>query len=533
MIIAVDGPAASGKGTLAEGLARHYSLPHLDTGLLYRAVGWAVREVPEGPDFEARAIAVAQSLDAAHLANLDDLTSAEGGVLASRVAVIGQVRQALLDYQRNFAARPGGAVLDGRDIGTVICPRADVKLFIACDSKVRMERRARQLEKRGMMIARVATGGGKSRIARLATARLNRPTLFLTTRQALLYQMQEGYEESGMKCGVVGDGRWEPDPMINVGMIQTIASRLEEPAGSDESSAAIRQRRIRQQTLDWLANFEFVIGEEAHEASGDSYFTVLNACKNARYRLALTATPFMKSDSEANMRLHAAFGPIGIQISEKLLIDRGILAKPIFKYVDIGAPSKLRAGSNYHRAVELGIVDNDERNEHAVKEALHASEYGLPVLVLIQRKQHGKKIEEMMKAAGLKAEFIFGESSKKKRDAAMERVKNGETQVLIGSTILDVGVDCPVMGMLILLGGGKAEVSLRQRIGRVLREKKLFPNYAFIVDFKDRNNKHILSHAVQRRHVVENTPGFAENILPAGQDFDFEGLGFERLTLTV
>ena len=391
----------------------------------------------------------------------------------------------------------------------------------------------RQLEKRGMMIARVATGGGKSRIARLATARLNRPTLFLTTRQALLYQMQEGYEESGMKCGVVGDGRWEPDPMINVGMIQTIASRLEEPAESDESSAAIRQRRIRQQTLDWLANFEFVIGEEAHEASGDSYFTVLNACKNARYRLALTATPFMKSDSEANMRLHAAFGPIGIQISEKLLIDRGILAKPIFKYVDIGAPSKLRAGSNYHRAVELGIVDNDERNEHAVKEALHASEYGLPVLVLIQRKQHGKKIEEMMKAAGLKAEFIFGESSKKKRDAAMERVKNGETQVLIGSTILDVGVDCPVMGMLILLGGGKAEVSLRQRIGRVLREKKLFPNYAFIVDFKDRNNKHILSHAVQRRHVVENTPGFAENILPAGQDFDFEGLGFERLTLTV
>ena len=156
MIIAVDGPAASGKGTLAEGLARHYSLPHLDTGLLYRAVGWAVREVPEGPDFEARAIAVAQSLDAAHLANLDDLTSAEGGVLASRVAVIGQVRQALLDYQRNFAARPGGAVLDGRDIGTVICPRADVKLFIACDSKVRMERRARQLEKRGVVVDRYA-----------------------------------------------------------------------------------------------------------------------------------------------------------------------------------------------------------------------------------------------------------------------------------------------------------------------------------------------------------------------------------------
>ncbi|MGV8856103.1 MAG: (d)CMP kinase [Devosia sp.] len=156
MIIAVDGPAASGKGTLAEGLARHYGLPHLDTGLLYRAVGWAVREVPEGPDFEARAIAVAQGLDAAHLRNLDELTSAEGGVFASRVAVIGAVRQAMRQYQREFAARPGGAVLDGRDIGTVICPQADVKLFITCDSKVRMERRARQLENRGLTVDRYA-----------------------------------------------------------------------------------------------------------------------------------------------------------------------------------------------------------------------------------------------------------------------------------------------------------------------------------------------------------------------------------------
>ena len=153
MIIAVDGPAASGKGTLAAGLARHYGLPHLDTGLLYRAVGLAVKDAPPA-EFEAAAVAAANSLDAAKLSARDELTSAEAGSLASRVAVIGGVRQALRQFQRDFAHQPGGAVLDGRDIGTVICPDADVKLFIAADSKARMERRARQFEARGLTVNR-------------------------------------------------------------------------------------------------------------------------------------------------------------------------------------------------------------------------------------------------------------------------------------------------------------------------------------------------------------------------------------------
>jgi CMP/dCMP kinase len=156
MIIAVDGPAASGKGTLAAGLARHYGLPHLDTGLLYRAVGRAVAPDDGTDAFEARAIEAASALDATHLDNVDDLTSAEVGVLASKVAVIAEVRQALFDFQRRFATQPGGAVLDGRDIGTKICPDADAKLFIVADSKARMERRARQLEARGEVVDRYA-----------------------------------------------------------------------------------------------------------------------------------------------------------------------------------------------------------------------------------------------------------------------------------------------------------------------------------------------------------------------------------------
>lgn len=152
MIIAVDGPAASGKGTLATGLARHYHLPHLDTGLLYRAVGLAVRDSIDSPMLEERAIAAARGLDPTHLGDIDALTGGEASSLASRVAVIEDVRSALRQYQRTFAHQPGGAVLDGRDIGTVICPDADVKLFIVADARARAERRARQFAARGQPV---------------------------------------------------------------------------------------------------------------------------------------------------------------------------------------------------------------------------------------------------------------------------------------------------------------------------------------------------------------------------------------------
>jgi cytidylate kinase len=153
MIIAVDGPAASGKGTLAAGLAAHFGLPHLDTGLLYRAVGKAVQGHEGAPDFAARAIEAAQALDTSWL-DREALLSQEIGSLASKVAVIAEVREALFEAQRSFALQPGGAVLDGRDIGTRIAPEADVKIFLKADSKARMERRARQFEARGLPVNR-------------------------------------------------------------------------------------------------------------------------------------------------------------------------------------------------------------------------------------------------------------------------------------------------------------------------------------------------------------------------------------------
>ncbi|MEZ5774540.1 MAG: (d)CMP kinase [Hyphomicrobiaceae bacterium] len=148
MIIAIDGPAASGKGTLARLIARHLGFHHLDTGLLYRAVARRLRSEGLRLDDRHAGVAIARSLDEASL--LDPaLRDAAAGEDASVVARIPEVRQALLEYQRDFARRQPGAVLDGRDIGTVICPNAEVKIFVTAASEERAARRFRELVARG------------------------------------------------------------------------------------------------------------------------------------------------------------------------------------------------------------------------------------------------------------------------------------------------------------------------------------------------------------------------------------------------
>jgi len=146
MIVAVDGPTASGKGTIAREIARHFGLPHLDTGLLYRAVGHQTRLNGGDPDSEADALAACDF--PLELLDEPELRSELTGGLASRVSVHPGVRQALLERQRAFAHQPGGAVLDGRDIGTVIVPDADAKLFVTADFDVRVKRRFREMEER-------------------------------------------------------------------------------------------------------------------------------------------------------------------------------------------------------------------------------------------------------------------------------------------------------------------------------------------------------------------------------------------------
>jgi cytidylate kinase len=148
MIIAIDGPAASGKGTLGKRLAKHYGYRHLDTGVLYRAVGFALLDRGIDLHNEIEAVHAAESLDPEHFGN-PLLKTQQSGDAASIVSAFPRVREALLNFQRHFAEEPPGAVLDGRDIGTVICPDADVKIYVVADAAIRARRRTLEAKGRG------------------------------------------------------------------------------------------------------------------------------------------------------------------------------------------------------------------------------------------------------------------------------------------------------------------------------------------------------------------------------------------------
>ena len=147
-IIAIDGPAASGKGTLARRLAAHFGLPHLDTGLTYRAVAHALLQAGLPLDNEELAVVAAENIDLGGL-DRDILSAHDIGEAASKIAVMSKVRQTLVDKQREFASREPGAVLDGRDIGTVVCPDAQVKLYVTASPEERAKRRHLEIEGKG------------------------------------------------------------------------------------------------------------------------------------------------------------------------------------------------------------------------------------------------------------------------------------------------------------------------------------------------------------------------------------------------
>ena len=151
MIIAIDGPAASGKGTLGKRLAAHYGLRHLDTGLIYRAVAKALLDAGHSPANRARAVAAAEAIDPSRF-DEPALKSQAVGEAASLVSAVPEVRKAVLAFQRDFGRTPPGAVLDGRDIGTVVFPDADVKIFVTATADVRARRRAVELREAGNRI---------------------------------------------------------------------------------------------------------------------------------------------------------------------------------------------------------------------------------------------------------------------------------------------------------------------------------------------------------------------------------------------
>lgn len=295
-----------------------------------------------------------------------------------------------------------------------------------------------------------------------------------------------------------------------------------------EISKMICERDERQKVRDFLASAQFLITDEAHRSSGNSFFRIINACVNAYYRASLTATPLMKGNREDDLRLIACSGDVIYRITNNDLIEKGVLARPYFTFVEV-PPFVLGNGrlpgprTKYTDAYRYGIVENEIRHQIVVDQARRLVDKGRQTVVLVKEIKHGKRLAELIGSSGMACEWISGSASADTREAALGRLRSRSINVLIASTILDEGLDCDAISGIILAGGGKSQISLFQRVGRAVRARKgedleRLGNTAEIVDLIDTGSHHLLKHSAKRFQAVHAEEGWEiEKILRWGE----------------
>lgn len=343
-------------------------------------------------------------------------------------------------------------------------------------------------------VAFLPTGAGKTECAIGVTKGLGLPTLFLTHRQNLMWQTARRFvkrlPEMEKHIGTIGSGTFNPNH-ITIATVQTLQNFIKEDVDGAKQL---------------LADYKLLIVDEAHR-SGASYFhTPALLCENAFYRMALTATPFMKDSPEEDMCLMGISGDVVAKVSFKELIDAGILAKPFFKFYKIDTPNM--AGVYKWRDVyERGITHNEYRNNVIVKNAVSTVKAGKPTLIIVHETEHGVLLDKMVKAAGLRSEYVSGKDAVKVREKALDKIAKDRLDVLVCTNIFDEGVDVNNIGAVILAAGNKSAPSLFQRTGRAIRRKEE-DNYAVIIDFIDAQHPKLLEHSAKRYNLVKNTEGF-------------------------
>lgn len=345
----------------------------------------------------------------------------------------------------------------------------------------------------GNGVLQLPTGSGKTEIAVAITKALEVPTLFLTHRVTLLHQtaarFQKRWPGIKSKIGIVGDKQYSPN-LINFATVQTLQSM---------------KKRSPQEYADLLSKAHLLIIDEAHRSGAKQFYEPAIFCKNARYRLALTATPFMTNDDANNMYLMGITGPVVSRVSNSELIERGILARPFFKFFKIEAPD-LSEFTKWQDVYERGIVTHPHRNAFIVSQAVKLANDDKKTLIVVSQVAHGKILNHLLAKNGVACQYVDGGTSYPEREKALKWLMD-KGNVIIATNIFDEGVDVVGLNAVILAGGQKAPETLFQRIGRTTR-KKAADNYAIIIDFIDSYHPTLLDHSMQRYNLIKNEEGF-------------------------
>jgi superfamily II DNA or RNA helicase len=357
-------------------------------------------------------------------------------------------------------------------------------------------RTVKEVVKAGRGVVQLPTGAGKTEIAIAATKALSVPTLFLTHRVNLLYQTAKRYAQRNPeikdKIGVIGDGNYSPN-FITLATVQTIWSAL---------------KRYPSEIVPMLKQFQMLIIDEAHRSGAKQFYKPSMLCSNAYYRLGLTATPFMNGNKADDMYLMGTTGPVASKVSYSELIDRGILAKPFFKFFAINEP-KLTGLRDWRDIYEQGIIYHNQRNAIVATQAAQLASKGKKILIIVNEVKHGQILTELCTRKGVKIKYQDGSHSYAQREKTLKWLAS-TGDAIIATNIFDEGIDCSQINAVILAAGTKSAPALFQRTGRATRRKET-DNYAIIIDFIDNHHPKLAEHSKRRFNLVKREKGF--NIL--------------------
>lgn len=337
----------------------------------------------------------------------------------------------------------------------------------------------KRVVERARGIVQLPTGSGKTRIAFGLTEVLPLHWLFIVPRKDLLRQTVDAYRGvTGREAGVLGSGRWEPDPArrLTVATFQTLTSKMR----SDSKLAR-----------GLLADAEGLIADEAHTLAAGKWWRVAMATRRAYYRVGLSATPLVRGDRRS-INTVAALGPVIYRLRADALIERGVLAKPIIRVVALAQRCN---ASNWQRAVRQLIAESAERDALVVEMALAAAR---PMLVFVKQIEHGRRLTRLLRSVGLSVEFQWGAKASEERAAAIQRLRFGDTDAIVCSVIFQEGVDIPELAAVVNAAGMRSAIAAIQRIGRGMRSDDGRKRTFEVWDVKDEGCGFTARHASSR-----------------------------------
>lgn len=360
-------------------------------------------------------------------------------------------------------------------------------------------------KKRG--IIKVCTGGGKTLIAGLIAAKAGGKVVVLVIGKDLLYQFHSFFEKIFQKdVGMVGDGICNIKD-ITVASIWTVGQAYGMKGSKmflddDIPKEKGVNKNLFKDIRDMVNGANVTIMDEVHAAAAQT-MQKIGVGVSSKYCLGMSASPWR--DDGADLLIESIFGEIIVSVTASELISKGFLVKPIIRFLPV--PKMSKPGKNYRTIYKNYIVNNKVRNDMIVKGGIRLVEQGFVTMILFKEIQHGETLYDIFIDKGIEPLLLNGKMSSKVRNEGVEKIINGECNLILASTIFDIGIDFPNLGALVLAGSGKSSVRAMQRIGRILRTfegKEIAP----VIDFND-NCRYLRDHSKARKNMYSKEPGFA------------------------